>query len=519
MRWSPPEKLSSSEKLIAARCRNRKLFVFLREWRHRIFDEDTQAQLREAYSPKMRGKEAVPPAQLAMAMVMQAAFDVPDHEVVTLTVDSKRWQMVLDCLGAEDAPFSQGTFFNFRERMIAHDLDKKLFERTIALAKETGAFSATTLRAAIDSSPIYGSGRVEDTFNLIGRAAFHVVRTAAKRLSRSVDDVAADAGIPLVVASSIKAGLDLDWDDVDARKTGLRVLFNQVESLLLWLEKELKSDLESPPLKDEVTTLMSLVDQDTEPDPSGGGRRITEGVAKGRRISVSDKDMRHGRKSKSQLINGYKGHIAFDVDGSGLILGVAVTPANRPEREACKELLEAIEQHGVLADLYIDRGYLGDDEIEARRARGMRVHCKPFPLRNNDLFTKDDFNLNVAAGTVTCPHDVVLPFRAGTVLHFPSERCAPCPKRAQCTRAKDGRGRSLSLHRSEDLLIELRAKKKTSQGRADLRARVAVEHGLAHVANNGGDQARYRGRRKTVFDRRRHAIIANLHAIERSPGR
>jgi hypothetical protein len=39
-----------------------------------------------------------------------------------LTVMDKRWQLVLDCLGAEQPPFSQGTLFNFRMRLIAHDL-------------------------------------------------------------------------------------------------------------------------------------------------------------------------------------------------------------------------------------------------------------------------------------------------------------------------------------------------------------------------------------------------------------
>ena len=61
--------------------------------------------------------------------------------------------------------------------MIEHELDKELFEKTVKLARETGAFSATHLRAAFDASPLWGAGRVEDTFNLMGRAALHVVRT------------------------------------------------------------------------------------------------------------------------------------------------------------------------------------------------------------------------------------------------------------------------------------------------------------------------------------------------------
>ena len=84
------------------------MFVFLRELRHRIFDEALQAKLVAAYAELVRGKERVPPAQVAMALLLQAALGVPDHEVVELTVMDRRWQMVLGCLGAEEPLFSQG---------------------------------------------------------------------------------------------------------------------------------------------------------------------------------------------------------------------------------------------------------------------------------------------------------------------------------------------------------------------------------------------------------------------------
>src|SRR4051812_34054493 len=70
----------------------------------------------------------------------------------------------------------------FRERMIAHDVDRKLLDRTVALAKATGQFGWQALRAALDSSPLVGRGRVEDTWNLLGRALRTVVTCAAKTL-------------------------------------------------------------------------------------------------------------------------------------------------------------------------------------------------------------------------------------------------------------------------------------------------------------------------------------------------
>ncbi|HEY5957896.1 MAG TPA: hypothetical protein VIV60_15140, partial [Polyangiaceae bacterium] len=99
--WNPPMELSAGEKFIAKRCEKRRVFVFLRELRHVIFDTEVQEKLNAAYSSNARGKERVCPAQLALAGLLQAALRVPDHEVVELTVMDKRWQMVLDCVGEE----------------------------------------------------------------------------------------------------------------------------------------------------------------------------------------------------------------------------------------------------------------------------------------------------------------------------------------------------------------------------------------------------------------------------------
>jgi hypothetical protein len=68
--------------------------------------------------------------------------------------------------------------------MVAHDLDRKLLDRTVALATETGLFGWQNVKAMLDSSPLLGAGRVEDTWNLIGRALSAVVDCAAAALEK-----------------------------------------------------------------------------------------------------------------------------------------------------------------------------------------------------------------------------------------------------------------------------------------------------------------------------------------------
>ena len=65
----------------------------------------------------------------------------------------------------------------------------------------------------LDSSPLLGAGRVEDTWNLIGRAHSTVVDCAAAALSIPREKVLKQAALALLSGPSLKATLDIDWDD------------------------------------------------------------------------------------------------------------------------------------------------------------------------------------------------------------------------------------------------------------------------------------------------------------------
>ena len=82
----------------------------------------------------------------------------------------RRWQLVLDCLDAEQAPFGKGTLVRFRAVLIAKGGDRRLVEKTIELARKNQGYSERSLKAALDSSPLWGAARVEDTYNLLGHA-------------------------------------------------------------------------------------------------------------------------------------------------------------------------------------------------------------------------------------------------------------------------------------------------------------------------------------------------------------
>ena len=295
----------------------------------------------------------------------------------------------------------------------------------------------------------------------------------------------------------------------------MKALVIELENLKDWLATNLAQELKKPPLSEDLGTLQQIMDQDLEPDPDGGGKKIREGVAPDRRVSVGDAEMRHGRKSKTKRFNGYKRHIATDLD-SGLILSGAITPANRPEDEAAAGLAGDIANQGLkISELHIDRGYVKAGLVDEVLGRGGDVVCRPWIARNNAAFPKAAFKINMRDLTITCPAGEVERIEFGSVTEFEPEACDHCMLRAQCTAAAPGTGRAVNIAGDERLQQRLRKYLVTPRGRARLRERVGVEHRLAHLVRRQGRRARYRGVRRNLFDLRRASAIQNLEAIQR----
>jgi hypothetical protein len=520
-RWTPRQDHTKQEERLLRRLRRtRKLFAFLRDHRQELFDDAFQAELESMYRDTGAGQEPVPPALLAMIVLLQSYQGVSDAEAVELTVVDLRWQMVLDRLGATAPACGQGTLVDFRGRLIRTDMDRRLLERTVELARQTKAFDwkklPKNLRVAMDSSPLAGAGRVEDTINLLGHAARKVVECAADLLHWPADRVAQQAGIPALLEASVKRGLDTEWSDPDAKAEALNTLVEQLDSLDAWLRRKLPEELGKPPLKDHLDTLTQIRTQDLEPDPDGGGgTRIREGVAAERRVSIEDPEMRHGRKSKSKRFNGYKRHIATDLD-TDLILACAVTPANRPEEEAAPILKADLERQGRrIAEMHVDRGYIASPVVGEVLVDGGDVICKPWVPRNGKLFTKADFKINMRDRTITCPAGEVERIDLGADVEFDPQACTRCRLRTKCTTAASGNGRTVTIADDELLQHKLRKLMSTPSGRERLRERVAIEHRLAHLGRRQGRHARYRGTRKNLFDVRRAAAVLNLEVLDR----
>ena len=515
---SPSQEDTEQEKFVLKLVRrHRKLFAFLREHRLKLFDSGFQKELIEMYRETGAGKQPITPALMGMALLLQGYTGDSDAEVVALTAADSRWQMVLGCLGATAPAFSQGALWAFRDRLIRTGMDRRLLERTVELAKKYGGFDwkklPKKLLVAMDASPLEGAGRVEDTINLLAHAARKLVSAAATAQKMSFSEVATEAGIPLLLESSVKAGLDRQWDKPGATSAALADLVEQLDSLEAWVAEKLPEGIARPEVEKSLETLSIIREQDIAEE--SGAPEIRQATAKDRQISIEDNEMRHGRKSRSRKINGYKRHIAMELTTS-LILACAVKPANQAESDGADDMAEDIKAQGrTIDELFIDRGYLASSLVPEVDQRGV-VICRSWPVcNNNGLFSKVDFNINVRDKAITCPGGQTKPIEFGKTVKFDAKVCDKCPMRSECTTAQPGRGRTVHIAADEKLQKRLRKKEATAKGREQLRKRVAVEHKLAHISQRQGNRARYKGTRKNLFDLRRAAAIQNLETIQR----
>ena len=172
-RWQPPVALRPDETAIVRRIHRAKWFIFLREQRPVVFTADVQEELattldaaRPKGPPPTPPTPPTPPAQRALATILQASTGVSDDEVLEATTLDRRWQLVwdcLDCLDCPEPPFSTAPRIALRQRLIAHEADRRLSERALEVARASGAFSPQALRVALESSPLWGASQGEDT--------------------------------------------------------------------------------------------------------------------------------------------------------------------------------------------------------------------------------------------------------------------------------------------------------------------------------------------------------------------
>ena len=137
-------------------------------------------------------------------------------------------------------------------------------------------------------------------------------------------EIAAEMDADLVTGSSLKAALDLNWDDPNERNLALGMVLGVLSSVETYLESEPETN-SHPVVISSLSAAQQIEAQDVEVDEQGEVK-LRKGVAKNRRIAIEDEEMRHGRKNRTKRFDGYKRHILKDLD-LGMVRAVGLTMA------------------------------------------------------------------------------------------------------------------------------------------------------------------------------------------------
>ena len=463
----------------------------------------------------------MPPSLLATALLLQSHDKVSDAEAKARADFDLRWKVALG-IEVEDRPFAKSTLQVFRAQLILHDKVREVFESSLRLARESGYLKKRSMRVALDTTNILGRGAVKDTCNLLADGIVQLLRTLAAVEKITVKEWAKAQGYGRYLASSIKGEAAIDWSNKRARQ-GLLAQVVADADRLLELSRQAQGELgEDSAERQRVVAAAELLGQlllqDIErqsPDGDGDdGVSLKDGVSRDRMMSVHDSEMRHGRKSSSKRFDGHKAAIVVDTN-TQLITAVAVLPGNVLDNLGALELVEESEANtGVpvqeaMGDAAYGEGGTSQSFADAGRKLVARVPSSP----DRQRFTKDDFVIDLAAGSCTCPAGqvthAIMPAGKRTdgtgrvhrlqAFQFDGSECMTCPLRPQCISAKGRKGWWVLIHPQEALPQQARALQQ-SAGYDEYRARrVVVEHRLARLVQLGIRQSRYFGRAKTKF--------------------
>ena len=350
------------------------------------------------------GRDSVPPSLLATALLLQTHDKVSDAEAKARADFDIRWKVALG-IEIEDRPFAKSTLQVFRAQLILHDKVRAVFESSLRLARESGYLKKRGMRVALDTTNILGRGAVRDTYNLLADGIVKLLRALAAVEQTSVREWAKAQGYGRYLGSSIKGESAIDWSDRKARTALLGEIVADADRLLE-VARQAQSELpEGSPEREGIVAaelLGQLLLQDVE--RTGDGIGLKDGVSKDRMVSVHDPEMRHGHKSSRRRFDGHKAAIVVDTD-SQLITAVDVLPGNAPDNLGALELVERSEANtGVPVEEALGDAAYGDGDTRQAFADAGRTLIARVPGRPDKAhFPKEDFLIDLEAGTCTCP--------------------------------------------------------------------------------------------------------------------
>jgi Transposase DDE domain/Transposase domain (DUF772) len=482
------------------------VYRFLARERARLFPPELFADL---FQPT--GRRSVPPSILAVVMVLQRLEGLSDREAADRFAFDVRWRYaagVADAVaGEETASFAHTVLVDLRARLRASTDPDRIFRVTYALARQVGLVG---VKRVLDSAPLEDAVTTQDTVTMLRGAIRGLLRACPPELKTKVR-----AGLQREDDYAAPGKPACDWTDRAAREELVDALVRDGYRAHF----ALRGERLDPWTAEAAELLATATGQDIE-ETDDGRFRIFAGTAPDRVISTVDPQARHGHKTAAHGFDGYKAHVGIDPD-SEVICAAEVSAATSGDAVVAPTLLGDLTPAGpgggpaTRAVVYGDSAYGTGAHLAWLHQQGWTPMVKTqLPTAPGGRYAKDQFRIDLQAGTVTCPARVTTPILAasqgGGRARF-GTACSICPLRQACTTSI--RGRVVAIHPQEATLAAARTRQHAPAWLADYRAtRPKVERKLAHLLRrrHGGRRARVRGLVRVAQDFKLLAAAVNL---------
>jgi transposase len=462
------------------------------------------------------GRPGIPPSVMNGVTLLQFHDDVSDEEAVQRTMFDMRWKVALN-LPLDFPGFDPSSLSVFRKRVVEHGKERYAFDRFIQVGRAAG-FIPDKVTLLTDTTPTTGAGAVQDTYTLLRKGTRKLLKALGYHLPGKRRGLGKQAKKLVATYVGQDQRAEIDWSDPQQRKAHLQTLVQDVEATLALATEQMDDE--------EVRAigwlLTKILGDDLEQDDSGSAQ-IAKGTAADRVISVTEPEMRHGRKSASKRFAGFKASVTTE-QSSELIMDIDDMPANDRDGEELVPTIERVEQHSdVTVERVIgDGAYLSGDNLAACTAHPEHPIDLVGPLNRpaDPEVAKSAFHIDQEAKTATCPQGHTAAGKSGRdqkkrpVLRFafPRATCEVCPLFARCVRSKKT-GRTVTTHAHEALLQQARARQQTTTFKTLYRLRCAVERKIGELVYHGLRNTRYLGRRKRQFQRLSTGAAVNLKRL------
>ena len=471
------------------------------------------------FHPSTMGAGTCCPLVLTSMLLLQFRYNLTDEALVARCIRDLGFRYALGLPRGKHPP-RISSFRRFRSWIRVNKGPDWLFRISLVLPKEAGLVEDADLQL-VDSTNTDCRGAICDTFNLIAGGIGDVVRQAARLKGQRAESVAKRWGLTEYLGRSIKSAVSIDWSD-DVQRNALITKEVRDAERVLRLVRRFKFDADG---ESALEFLAKVAHQDVVQLPDGT-YRIARGTAAGRSVSRTDPEARHGRKSESQPIIGFKTH-ALATATSLFVTGINVTDAGIHDSKPTPELVDQAAASDLRPKRLLGDGAYGTGaNIRACAEKGVEVLTKQGGS-NGDGFSKRDFEIDLETMSVTCPaghtstkhtwvkdpegaksadnSDVRVP-----LFKFPTAVCRGCPLATKCGKNVETEGRRVRCNAHELELQRIKRFNATAESKPLLRRRCAIERLLSHLVRMGMRQGRFFGLAMVQFQAFMTAAAYNL---------